>query len=239
MNTIRTRVLAALAVVASAIAMVATGAPARADVDSITIGSAAVPPGATVGVEIIAAATAPGIGAWIVDVEYDADLLTLKECRPAEGVALCNPDYGDHAVRFVGAAAGGVKGSAVLGGLTFDAGATEGTANLRVSIIQLADPEGSEIELSATDGVITIKAGITPSIPATSTGGPEGVTPGGAASGEAQPSADAAQIEQQSGGVESAGGSGGSNAAAWLLAGAGLATVAGGVWAASRMRKRA
>ncbi len=50
---------------------------------------------------------------------------------------------------------------------------------------------------------------------------------------------DAAQVEQQSGGVESDNGSGGSSAAAWLLAGLGLAVVAGGVWAASRMRKRA
>lgn len=244
MITIRARILAAVSAVT--LSVLGLGAAARADVDSVTIGSAAVPPGATVGVEIIATATDPGVGAWTIDVEYDADLLTLKECRPADGLALCNPDFGERTVRFAGASAEGVKGSAVLGGLTFVAGETEGAAKLHVSISQLADPGGKAIKLSPTDGVITIKAGVTPSIPATSTGGPEGVAPGETgpapegSGAESSPGGATSQGQRAdvTGGVQGGGGSGGSDAAAWLLGGAGLAIVAGGVWAATRMRKR-
>lgn len=225
--------LRAIALLAALLLFPATSA-ARADVTSLTVGSAAVPPGATVAVELVAEATAPGIGAYTVDVQYDPNLLTIVGCVPAaSGLALCNPVMSAGSVRFTGADAAGLTGRVVLGGIVFTAGPGEGVSELSVKVVQLADPEPNAISVSPKNGSVTIRADITPSVPPTSTGGPTVFLASEARAGTT-PEVQQANVAEPDSGQDS----GGSGAGVWLLAAAGLLFVAGGLWAVARMRRR-
>jgi hypothetical protein len=206
---------------------------ARGDVTGLAIGSATVPPGATVTLEVVAEATAPGIGAYTIDVGYDPGLLEAVGCVPGgDGLSICNPVLRAGVVRLTGAAPGGLTGRVVLGGVVFKARETEGTSELNLAVVQLAGPDGTPVAASPQKGSVTVKAGAEVSAPPTRTGGPTVVlasevgTPAGA------------QVAQGADGQTGDKGSGGSSPVAWLLAAAGLAFVAGGIWAVSRMQRR-
>lgn len=152
--------LAALAV------LLAPAHPARADLEGVRIDSATVAPGGTVTVNVIAEATDPGIGAWAVDIDYDAELLTLSECLTAFALALCNPEVAPGTVRLVGADAQGLTGTVVMGILVFTAVDREGEATLSMRLsgcepvaCQVVDPLGEELEAEPAQARITIREG--------------------------------------------------------------------------------
>ncbi len=222
-----------LAAAASLAVLLASGpSPAYGDVTSLTIGSATVPPGATVTLEVVAEATAPGIGAYTIDVGYDAGLLEAFGCVPgSDGLSICNPVFRTGIVRLTGAAPAGLTGRVVLGGVVFKARENEGISDLTLTVVQLAGPGGAPLEASPRGGSVTVKAGAEVSAPATRTGGPTVVLASEIGSTAAP------QAAQEAGGQTADKGSGGSSPVAWLLAAAGLAFVAGGIWVVSRMRR--
>lgn len=215
------------AVVAAAVAVALVATAASAAVSSLGIGSADTTPGGTVVVNVTAEATSPGIGAFTVDVSYDDSLVTLSDCTSVPG--LCNPAYAAHTARLVGASASGLSGTVVLGTLTFQAGQTEGVADLNVSIAQLTDPESEAISVTAGNGAITIAVPPTPSPTPEPTVAP---TAEPTAAPTAAPTATAAALPDTGGSP-----SDGSSTAAWLLAIVGLAVVSGGAWAVARTRR--
>lgn len=200
---------------------------ARADVSSLGVASATVEPGGTVTVNIVAEATDPGIGAYTVDIVYDGSLVSATDCTSAAGV--CSIDeVGVNTVRLTGANAAGLTGTVTLGSITFQAGTNEGEAALTVSIETLADPEGTDISVTPTDGTITIQA------PATPTPEP---TPEEEATPTPTPTPTPAQIPETGG--PPAGSS--SGLAGWLLAVIGLgvaAAAAASGWTVTRMVRR-
>lgn len=217
----------------AALLLLPAASGARADVTSLTIGSAAAPPGATVAVELVAEATPPGIGAYTIDIQYDPSLLTIVGCVPAaSGLALCNPVVSAGAVRFTGADAAGLTGRVVLGGIVFTAGPGEGVSPLSVKVVQLTDPAPNAISVSPQNGSVTIRADITPSVPPTSTGGPTVFL-----AAEARAGATAGVQQANDAAPGSGEDSGGSGVGLWLLAAAGLLFVAGALWVAARMRR--
>lgn len=217
----------------AALLLLAPATGVRADVTSLTIGSAAGPPGATVAVELVAEATAPGIGAYTVDVQYDPNLLTIVGCVPAaSGLALCNPIMSAGSVRFTGADAAGLTGRVVLGGIVFTAGPGEGVSELSVKVVQLTDPAPNNISVSPQNGSVTVRADVTSSVPATSTGGPTVFLASDARAGTT-PGVQQANVAEPGSGQDS----GGSGPGVWLLAAAGILFVAGGLWAVARMRR--
>lgn len=225
--------LAALLVAAATFVGLTFAPAARAGITSLSIGSATVPPGATVTVEVVAEATAPGIGAYTIDVAFDAGLLEAVGCVPGgDGLSICNPVFKKGVVRLVGAEANGLAGRVVLGGIVLKAGDQEGVSDLTLTVVQLADPRGTPAAVSPQNGSITIKAGAEVSAPPTRTGGPTVVLASEVGSTDA-----AAPAGQGADAQAADKGSGGSSAVAWLLAAAGLAFVAGGIWAVSRMRR--
>jgi hypothetical protein len=214
--------------VASAVAVALVATVASAAVSSLGIGSGTTVPGGTVTVNVTAEATSPGIGAFTVDVVFD-DLVTLTECTSSTG--LCNAAYAANTARLVGASASGFSGSVVLGTLTFQAGQTEGTADLDVQISQLTDPEGEDISVTAGDGTITIAAP-TPEPTPTPSPTPPPATATPTAAPTAAPTATPVALPPTGGEP-----SDGSTLSAWLLAVLGLAIVSGGVWAVARTRR--
>ncbi len=207
--------------VAAAVAVALVATVASAAVSSLGIGSATTDPGGTVVVNVTAEATSPSIGAYTIDVTFDDSLVTLEACTSAIG--LCNPAFGAATARLVGAAPSGFPvGTITIGTLTFQAGETEGVADLDVAIDQLTDPEGTDISVTAGDGTITIAVPPTPSPTPVVTAAP--VTPTPLVTPVAPP---------KTGGAPSDG----SSTAAWLLAIVGLAVVSGGVWAVARTRR--
>jgi hypothetical protein len=217
-----------LALAAAALATVGLATVAFGAVDSLGIESATVAPGGEVSVNVTAAATGDGVGAWNVDIEYDDSLVSLTGCTSATGI--CNPAFGENVARLVGASAGGLSGSVVLGTLTFTAGDEEGVADLAVTVNQLTDPTGEDLSVSPDDGTITIEVATPEPTPVPAT--PTPVTTGGTTAPTAVPTATVAALP-------STGGAQGDSASmsAALLAIVGLAVVSGGVWAVARTRR--
>ena len=60
---------------------------------------------------------APGLGAWTIDVYYNADLVNLVECGAEQG-GICNPEFAGNAARIAGSTAAGLEGEFVLGSLS-------------------------------------------------------------------------------------------------------------------------
>lgn len=216
-----------VALAAAAAAVFGIVAVAYGAVSSLGIGSAETTPGGTVTVQVKASATAPGIGTVNVDVTYDSSLVSLTGCElGGDLLGFCNPNFGPNTARLVGASATGVSGDVVIGKLTFQAGQTEGVANLTVTVNQLTDPEAAPLTVTPTNGTITIAQ-------PTPTPVPETPTPAPTAAATPTPTATPAQLPETGGPA----GDGSSTLAVWLLAALGLAVLSGGVWAVSRARR--
>jgi len=79
----------------------------------------------------------PGLGAWTIDVYYNADLVNLVECGAEHG-GICNPEFEANAARITGSVAEGLKGEFALGSLWFTCKG-EGESVLELGIKVLAD----------------------------------------------------------------------------------------------------
>ncbi|MEX2159331.1 MAG: cohesin domain-containing protein [Dehalococcoidia bacterium] len=101
----------------------------------------------------------PGLGAWTVDITYDASVVSITNCNAdtAGGTNVCNDAFADDTVRIAGAVAEGLTGDIVLGTLTFRC-ETAGTSPLTLSLDVLADGTlGAPTERPANvvDGSVT------------------------------------------------------------------------------------
>jgi hypothetical protein len=136
-----------VAVAVLALGGFAPARPAGAAVNSISIVpvTQTVPPGAkeiTISLELNG--TAPGIGGWDIDVAYDDTLLRVTACSPTAG-GFCSV-LAEPAVNFGGKSAAGLTGSPLqLGTITFQADTTGGTSAIEAEVIQLTDPDGTDI----------------------------------------------------------------------------------------------
>jgi hypothetical protein len=228
--------LSLLSVVAALAGLLAVVSIAHGAVQSLGVGSATVAPGGQATVDVTAAATAPGIGAWTVDVAYNAALVSFVSCE-SHPAGFCNNIAAENKVRFTGASAAGVSGNVDLGSITFRAGDDEGTAGLDVTVVTLTDPTAAPLTVTPTDGAITI-AQPTPTptpVPATPTPTPAPATPTPTpAPATPTPVVTPAAIPA-TGGLAGDGGS----TVLYVLAALGAAIIAAGAWAVTRMRREA
>jgi hypothetical protein len=116
----------------------------------------------------------PGIGAWTVDVSFDASVASAVSCDgitgpgtpepvaetptpTGPGLTYCNPKYGDDTVRSTGAVAQGAPGDVSLATITFLCERT-GTSDLTIAVDTFADAEiGEPTDINHTEenGTIT------------------------------------------------------------------------------------
>lgn len=135
--------------------------------------AAAGPSDATVAADAVTAATGadidadvtltnfpdPGLGAWTVDITYDASVVSATNCNAdtSGGSSVCNDAFDDDTIRIAGAAGRGLTGDIVLGTLTFRC-ETAGTSPLVLSLDVLADGtlgNPTERPANVVDGSVT------------------------------------------------------------------------------------
>ena len=115
---------------------------------------------------------APGLGAWTIDISYDASVITAVACSPAQG-GVCNADFGDDMVRITGATATGLEGDTNLGSITFECGDEAGSSDLTLSLFTFADATiggPQDIDASTIDGTFACEQEVTAG-PAAGSGG--------------------------------------------------------------------
>jgi len=123
------------------------------------VGSATVSPGGVASVPIWARAPAPGIGAYTIDVRYDASLVQAEGCGVFFGV--CNHHRAKGVARFVGADAAGIVGAVTLGHLTLRAGKQEGLTPIKPDIQEFIGSDFSDLRglLDVTPGEMRVVRG--------------------------------------------------------------------------------
>jgi hypothetical protein len=117
---------------------------------------------------------APGLGAYTVDVSYDADIVTAETCNGAggpgtpaaatttpnaaiPGLSFCNPKYAFDQVRAVGAITQGATGDLPLANIVFTC-KKAGSSALTISVDTLADAtigDPTDINHTEQNGTIT------------------------------------------------------------------------------------
>jgi YVTN family beta-propeller protein len=87
------------------------------------------------------------LGAWTIDLHYDAAMLRVASCTATVG-SLCNTDYAAGVIRIVGVSVSGLSGSQTLASVTFEA-RRNGTAASAVTVASasLSNPEGQPLVL--------------------------------------------------------------------------------------------
>jgi hypothetical protein len=139
--------LGLVAVAVLALAGIGLARPAGAAVNSLSVvpRTQTVPPDTTgINVSLQADATAPGIGAYDIDVLFNNTLLRATACT-SNANGLCDLLPGGK-VNFTRKSAGGLTGSPLeLGTITFQTGATSGFSAIAVFVNVLTDPNQADI----------------------------------------------------------------------------------------------
>ena len=156
----RTKLATRIITVAAVVLAVSAGlliTQVSAQQESISVGSASAAVGGEATVTIQAnGIAAPGLGAWTIDLTYDAALLTALACIPEHG-GVCNPMFDPGVVRVTGASAGGVAGDNTLASITFRCDAA-GTSALTANVDLLVDATVGDpqfIDHGVTNGSVT------------------------------------------------------------------------------------
>ena len=86
-----------------------------------------------------------GLGAWTVDLTYDAQAVRLVSCEPVAG-SLCNATFAAGSVRITGASGSGLIGSQALARLTFEGlRSNRDQSSLTVTPVTLTDVAGTAL----------------------------------------------------------------------------------------------
>lgn len=219
LNTVMSRgwtAAVAAAILATVAALALVGYARAQSVDDLTVGSATVAPGDEVTLNVTA--TVDDLGSYGINITYDTSLVSVTGCTSTNGQ--CNPEFDVGTIRMNGSSSAGIDGDDVLlGTITFQAGDTEGVADVEVDTdnLTLSDSVGETLTVTPTNGAITI---------ATPTASP---TPAPTDEPTATPGA-----LPDTGGAPA---DGSASTIAWLLAATGLVVVAGGAWAFARARR--
>jgi hypothetical protein len=119
-------------------------------------GEAAVGQEATVLLEGLGV-TEPGLGAWTINVAFDAVIVSILSCDTGDTVAACNLAYEPGKMRLAGATGEGFPGDTTLATVRFRC-ASAGTTPLTLEIATLADGtigDPQNIDATVQNGEIT------------------------------------------------------------------------------------
>jgi len=124
-------------VIALTVAFMASPGASAVDAE-VGVGSAKTQIGYEVTVQVGAEhITAPGLGAWTFDLEYNPEFVTALSCVAYQN-SLCNAAFSDNAVRFVGTRVTGLTGAFELGDVVFECKKV-GKSALELSVTVFAD----------------------------------------------------------------------------------------------------
>jgi len=130
--------LAAIAAVLLGGALLA-GSVLAQDGDGVSIADGSAATGASGEVSLSAVdISAPGLGAWTIDITYDTSVITAVDCTAEQG-GVCNPEFAADTVRITGATATGLEGTTQLGVIEFECGDAAGESDLTIDLFTFAD----------------------------------------------------------------------------------------------------
>jgi hypothetical protein len=140
---------------------------------AVAVDSATAAVGETTNVNVSALDMAdPGLGAWSLNVVYDAGVLEQQGCDADNG-SVCNPTFAEDTVRISGATAEGMPGDSILA--TIDFRCTQvGSSPLTLTVDTLADGTPGapqDIDAEVISGSVTCLVPSTPTTPPPSTPG--------------------------------------------------------------------
>ncbi len=97
----------------------------------------------------------PGVGAWTVDLHFDAEILTAVDCTSQQGGGICNEAYGPGTARVVGTNIHGLEGDASLAIAALSCKkAGESALTLTISVFVDATPgDPTDIETKVANGM--------------------------------------------------------------------------------------
>ncbi len=125
---------------------------------TVGIGSATAAPGDEATVDLTADVPSPGLGAWTIDITYDAGAVSVVGCTAGDVNSICNDAFASDTIRVTGASAMGAEGASVLSSITFACGSAEGESALTLSVEVFADAtigDPTDITETASNGSIT------------------------------------------------------------------------------------
>lgn len=115
-----------------------------------------VAPGGTASITVDATAPPAGLGAWTVDLGYDASVASVLSCAPTNG-SICNQNAGPDLIRITGASVSGLSATDPLATVTFQAtGAAGSSTKLPLAIDTFADPSGAPISATPYSGSLQV-----------------------------------------------------------------------------------
>ena len=129
---------------------------------TVTVSSASILVGETATIWLRALKVSPpGLGAWTINIQYDAAVVSVAGCAP-EHIAACNSAFQPNAVRIVGNAVPGQLGDVTLASIGFTC-LSAGTSGLLIDVELLADAtvgDPQPIAVSTSNSSISCKAGL-------------------------------------------------------------------------------
>ena len=94
---------------------------------------------------MVADAGSTRLGAWTVEIQYDATAMKVATCTGENG-SLCNPDAAAGVIRITGASAAGLTGQRTLAAMSFEpAGKVARAQKPTLTIGTLTDAEGNPL----------------------------------------------------------------------------------------------
>ena len=139
-------------------------AHASAASGSLSIGDVTLLPGEDAQLQLHTAGVgAPGLGAWLIDIEYNAAVVPPTSCAAGAG-GFCNVAFGSSTVRVAGADANGLLGDITLATLRIRCD-HEGATALAITAIEFADSTNGApqpIDVSVHHGSINCLAPVPP-----------------------------------------------------------------------------
>ena len=134
-------------------------APATLSLDPASL---SLPAGGQSSVTVRAAGAGRGaapVGAWAVDLAYDAAVVRPVGCSPTSG-GLCNLSYAPGVVRLAGTSVSGLVGDGALGSVQFAAvGAAGSSGAVTAHAVSLITTEGAPLSAPEVSGTVTIQSG--------------------------------------------------------------------------------
>jgi hypothetical protein len=163
-SELRRFVLISCGVLVGVVLVVASAQHVAAASGTLRVGSGSASVGGQAFIAVDAlGVTAPGLGAWTVDVQYDSSLLTAVSCTASAG-GVCNPEFGADRVRITGANADGLEGDSSLATIGFRCEGI-GTSSLTPIIPIFADATVGDpmaIDVAVQAGSVSCTSGAGP-----------------------------------------------------------------------------
>ena len=128
---------------------------------AVHVGSLVMDVGEDGSVELSITDIADPVGEWMIEITYDAEVISVVECLPRKG-GVCDPDFGAGRLRVTGASAAGLARDTVLASITMQCERV-GNSPLALTVVVLSrGPNMPAQEVQIEDGGVSCEEAAEP-----------------------------------------------------------------------------